>query len=159
MREAREAKDRERMREVAMEITEIRQSDRTEVDELNTDFYDSVREELTEDQVKGFNRLIREIKKRKRPDTIRDRYRKTAQMNVLLKEKCDLTPDQQKAVNQHMMDFMREMMEVDGDDEEEVSAMQNELREAILSELSTDQRRQFTDAEDQTAEEPEEDSK
>lgn len=150
LNQARRDQDADRMRELSKQLSDLRQGGRAEVDALNSEFYELVREELDDDQVKGFNKLVREVSRKEMGadrQAARMRYKKTSDMMTMINQHCNPTDAQKKQMQQRMIDFMQQSMEAVNAGEEDVSQLQEELRQDLLDMLDETQKRDYLAAE------------
>jgi hypothetical protein len=155
--EARRHQDAVLMKELSRQLSELRQGGRAEIDSLNTEFYELVRLELDVDQVKAFNKLVREVSRKsmsKDRQAARMKYKKTSDMMSMINQHCNPSADQKRQMQQRMIEFMSQSMEAVQAGEEDMSELQDTLRQDLLDMLDEEQKRQYLEAEaDQIAKE------
>ncbi|GJM24993.1 MAG: hypothetical protein DHS20C16_14080 [Phycisphaerae bacterium] len=140
MREAQKDRDMERVTELREEIGELRAEYADAEEPLNPDeFFDELRELMSEDQIETFDPLADRFKKRiAGPNTKAQKsklklYKKAA-------HSINLPEDQMAAVREIFVDFAKESRGAKG---AAVAEADEELLEMILDELDEDQAREF----------------
>ncbi len=139
MREAQRERDMETVREIREEISELRGEHARGKESIETeDFFEQIREVLTEDQIENFDPLADRLSKRLAGP------QKPAQSKIRVFQKAtnsmNLPADQLATIRQLLAEFSRENRNVRGPEAEEAEA---ELFESILEELDDDQASEF----------------
>ena len=139
LREARKAQDQERLAAIKEQLA-ARRSGGDEIAQMNKEFFEDVKAVLPEEQAEEFDKLVKRLMTRERPERtgfvrIRELRRAVGTLQ--------LADEQREAIKKVFAGTSQQVQEV-RDDPDKMKELEESLRQAIIDELDEEQEAAFT---------------